>query len=188
VLHFAFPAGIVTFLFGLGLYVYTFNSIVNEGRTIDVLKEDVASFQKYAGIDYGIYTPDQFVYEVAILFSQTVLTAFSVLAGLGLVLFVEPPFRWFVGGDKYSGDKRPLLLVLIMLGLFASDDGAAALASVLELLPLEPIDYAIVIGATLVWAVVQRYVWRARLFERFLHLEAMVDLSPDWLMEELRKE
>lgn len=187
VLHFAFPAGIVTFLFGLGLYVYTFNSIVNGGRTIDVLKADVVSFQKYAGIDYEIYTEDQFVYEVAILFSQTVLTAFSVLSGLGLVLFVEPPFRWFVGGDKYSGDKRPLLLVVAMLGLFVWMIVVPRWRQFWELLPLEPIDYAIVIGATLVWAVVQRYVWRARLFERFLHLEAMVDLSPDWLMEELKR-
>jgi hypothetical protein len=37
------------------------------------------------------------------------------------------------------------------------------------------------------WVLVVRYVWRARLFERFLHLEAMVDLSDDWLLEELKK-
>jgi cation-transporting ATPase E len=186
VLHFAFPAGIVTFLFALFLYVFTFNSIVNEGRKIDVLKEDVASFQKYAGIDYGIYTEDQFVYEVAVLFSQSVLTAFSILVGLGLVLFVEPPYRWFVGGDKYSGDKRPMLLCFVMLALFVGVMAVPRWRQFWELLPLEPIDYGIVITATVVWAFVLRYVWRARLFERFLHLEAMVDLSEDWLLDEMK--
>ncbi len=187
VLHFAFPAGIVTFLFGLGLYVYAFHAIVNDGRTVDVLREDVESFQKYAGIDYEIYTEDQFVYEVAVLFSQSVLTVFSVLSGLGLILFVEPPFRWFVGGDKYSGDRRVLVLVAAMLGLFVWVMAVPRWRRFWELLPLEAFDYALVIGVVVVWAVVQRYVWRARLFERFLHLEAMVDLSDDWLMQELKK-
>jgi cation-transporting ATPase E len=187
VLHFAFPAGIVTFLFGLFLYVFTFNAIVNQGRKIDVLESDVASFQKYAGIDYAIYTQDQFVYEAAILFSQSVLTTFTILSGLGLVLFVEPPYRWFVGGDKYSGDKRPLLLCLIMLALFVCVMAVPPWRQFWELLPLEAVDYALVIGTTIVWAFVLRYVWRARLFERFLHLEAIVDLSEDWMLEELKQ-
>jgi cation-transporting ATPase E len=111
---------------------------------------------------------------------------FSVLSGLGLVLFVEPPFRWFVGGDKYSGDRRVLALVVALLGVFMWMMAVPSLRRFWELLPLEAFDYALVIGAVLVWIVVQRYVWRARLFERFLHLEAMVDLSDDWLMEELK--
>jgi cation-transporting ATPase E len=160
VVHFAFPAGIVTFLFGLFLYVFTFNSIVNQGRKIDVLESDVASFQKYAGIDYAIYTQDQFVYEVAVLFSQTVLTTFSILSGLGLVLFVEPPYRWLVGGDKYSGDKRPLLLCLLMLALFVWVMAVPRFRQFWELLELEAVDYALIIGTTVVWAFVLRYVWR----------------------------
>jgi cation-transporting P-type ATPase E len=187
VLHFAFPAGIVTFLFGLFLYVFTFNAIVNQGRKIDVLESDVSSFQKYAGIDYAIYTQDQFVYEAAILFSQTVLTTFSILTGLVLVLFVEPPYRWLVGGDKYSGDKRPLLLCLIMLALFVLVMAVPRFRQFWELLPLEALDYALIIGMTALWGIVLRYVWRARLFERFLHLEAMVDLSEDWMLEELKQ-
>ena len=123
----------------------------------------------------------------AVLFSQTVLTTFSILSGLGLVLFVEPPFRWFVGGDRYSGDKRPLLLCLIMLALFVSVMAVPPWRQFWELLPLEAVDYALIIGTTIVWAFVLRYVWRARLFERFLHLEAMVDLSEDWLLEELKQ-
>jgi hypothetical protein len=110
-----------------------------------------------------------------------------VLVGLGLVLFVEPPFRWMVGGDKYSGDRRVLVLVLIMLGLFVWVMAFPRWRQFWELLPLELVDYALIMGTMLVWIVTQRYVWRARLFERFLHLEAMVDLSDDWLVAEIKQ-
>jgi len=175
VLHFAFPAGIVTFLFAFLLYVYVFNSIVNEGRTIPVLREDVASFQVYAGIDYEIYTPDQFRYEVAVLFSQSVLTVFSVLVGLALVMFVEPPLPWLAGGDRYSGDARPTLLALGLGGLFAVIMAYEPLRRLFELLPLEAQDWAVVVGITVAWLLVLRYVWRAQLFARFLHLDWSVD-------------
>ncbi len=188
VLHFTFPAGVVMFLFGLVLYVYSFDSVVNGGRTLDVLQADIASFQTYAGIDYAIYTPDQFRYEVATLFAQSVLTTFSVLAGLVLVLFVEPPYQWFVAGDKYSGDKRPMWLSASMLGIFVLVMAVPGIRQFWELLPLEPRDYALVIGATLLFTVVLRTTWRARLFERALNLEAMVDLSDDWLFEALKRE
>ncbi len=186
VLHFAFPAGLTTFLFGFLLYVFTFNAIVNGGRTVPVLREDIRSFQTYAGIDYAIYTEDQFVYEVATLFSQSVLTVYSVLVGLMLVLFVEPPVQWLVGGDKYSGDRRPAALALALLGVFAVIMAVPSLRRFWELLPLEWIDWVAVIGVVAAWALVLRLVWRARWFERFLHLEAVVDLSDDWMLEQLK--
>jgi len=179
VLHFALPAGILVAIFGLLLYVFTFNAIVNEGRIIGVLEADVGSFQKYAGIDYAIFTEDEFVYEVGNLFAQTVLTTFSVLSGLVLVLFVEPPARWFVGGDRYRGDKRLVVLVLGLLAVYLFIMADPALRRFWELLPLEWIDWAIVAAAVAVWTVVLRYVWRARLIERFLKLEAIVDLADD---------
>jgi cation-transporting ATPase E len=188
VLHFAFPAGITTFLFGFLLYVFTFNSIVHGGRSVAALRSDVAAFQTYAGIDYKIYTQDQFVYEVAVLFSQTVLTVYSVLVGLALVLFVEPPFQWFVGGDRYSGDKRPTVLAGGILILLIISLSVPRFRRFWELLPLAWTDYVLIAGAVVAWMLVVRYVWRARLFERFLHLEALVDLSDDWLLEELKKQ
>jgi len=183
VLHFAFPAGIVTFLFAFALYVYTFNSIVNEGRTIGVLREDIATFQVYAGIDYEIYTPDQFRYEVAVLFSQSVLTVFSVLAGLVLVMFVEPPLRWLTGGDRYSGDVRPTLLALGLGLVFAAIMAVPSLRRLFELLPLEARDYGVVGAALVAWLLALRYTWRARLLPRFLHLEWVLGSAEDRLGE-----
>jgi cation-transporting ATPase E len=179
VIHFAFPAGLTIFFFGFLLYTYTFHGIVNEDRTLSVLQEDVASFQRYAGIDYEIYTQDEFVYEVAVLYSQSVLTVFSVLSGLLLILFVEPPVWWFVGGDKYSGDWRPTILAGGMLVMFIVFLAIPSVRQFWQLLPLEWFDWGVVIVTTIVWAVVLRTIWRANLFERFLHLEFVNNLLAD---------
>lgn len=187
VLHFAFPAGAISFLIGFLLYIFAFNSVVHGHRTLDIVRSDVASFQQYSGIDYEIYTKDQFVFESATLFAQSVLTIYSVLVGLGFVLFVEPPYGWFIGGDRYSGDKRPLILSAVMLSLMGLIMVVPPLRHFWELLPLAPMDYGLIVGAVALWMVVVRYVWRSQLFERFLHLEGLIDLSGDWALEELKK-
>jgi cation-transporting ATPase E len=105
------------------------------------------------------------------------LTIFSALAGLALVLFVEPPSRWFVGGDRYSGDKRPTLLALGMLIVLILVLSIPQGREFFELLPLEWQDYAAIVGMLLVWMLLLRYVWRARLFERFLDIEDVVDFD-----------
>ncbi len=188
VLHFGFTAGITSFLFGFFLYVYTFNAVVHGHRTLEVLRSDIATFQTYARIDYEIYTKDQFVYEVASLFARTVLTVYSVLVGLAFVLFVEPPFGWFVGGDRYSGDKRPLILSGVMLSLLGLVLAVPSFRQFWELLQLEPFDYALILGAVAAWMVVVRYAWREQWFERFLHLDAVVDLSNDWVLDDLKQQ
>ncbi|MCD4686704.1 MAG: hypothetical protein K8S97_12280, partial [Anaerolineae bacterium] len=167
------------------LYAYTFDDIVNHNRTLNVMSQDVATFQTYAGIDYEIFTVDAFRYEVATLHAQTVLTMFSALAGLLLVLFVEPPVHWFVGGDKFSGDFRPTLLAFVLFLVLCAVMAIPPLRQFWELLPLEWVDYAFIGVAVLMWILTLRYVWRERLFERFLKLEAMVGIDEEWLVEEL---
>jgi hypothetical protein len=46
-----------------------------------------------------------------------------------------------------------------------------------ELLPLELFDYALIVGAVMVWMAVVRFAWRAHWFERFLHLDVLVDVT-----------
>jgi magnesium-transporting ATPase (P-type) len=49
-------------------------------------------------------------------YAQSVITLFSLMAGLMLGLFVSPQFRFLAGGRPFVGDKRFLWLVI---GLFA---------------------------------------------------------------------
>ncbi|MEJ2266859.1 MAG: hypothetical protein P8X95_25725, partial [Anaerolineales bacterium] len=68
--------------------------------------------------------------------ARTGLTTITVLCGLLLIPFVEPPTAWWVGGDEFSGDWRPTLLAAGMLGGFALVMALPVLRSFFELVPL----------------------------------------------------
>ncbi len=90
-----------------------------------------------------------------------------------LVVFVEPPTAFFVGGDIYSGDKRPTLLVI---GLFIVSFAVVVIEPIrtfFEILVLPPFVYLIIGVAVFLWAFVLRLAWRGRWFERFLRLESV---------------
>src|SRR4029434_7491380 len=57
-------------------------------------------------------------YAGTIALAQTALVTFLVMFGLTLVLFAEPPTRFWVGGDVYNGDKRHLILVAVLFVAF----------------------------------------------------------------------
>ncbi len=104
--------------------------------------------------------------------ARTALTTASVLCGLLLIPFVEPPSEAWVGGDALSGDWRPSLLALGMLGLYLLIMAVPPLRAFFELTPL-PALYWLLIGAAVgIWALALRFIWRAFLFERLLAQEA----------------
>ena len=100
--------------------------------------------------------------------AQTVLTYFLAVCGLLLVIFIEPPSRFWAGGDKFSGDRRPTWLTIVLLvGLLA----IAFVPGLSELFDLRPItlpDMAVVGLAAVVWMFLVRWAWNHRLLERFL--------------------
>ncbi|MEJ2707621.1 MAG: hypothetical protein P8074_08410, partial [Anaerolineales bacterium] len=100
--------------------------------------------------------------------AQTALTTTTVLCGLALVPFVEPPTRFWEGGDRLSGDWRPSLLALALLGLFAIILATPPLRNFFELNLLAVEDYARIVLLVLVWAILVRWVWRKQLLERLL--------------------
>jgi cation-transporting ATPase E len=100
--------------------------------------------------------------------ARTVLTSVTVLCGVLLIPFVEPPTPAWVGGDELSGDWRPSILALGMLGLFALTMAVAPLRHFFELVPLRLVDYIVLCSIAVAWALVLRLIWRARFFERLL--------------------
>jgi cation-transporting ATPase E len=96
------------------------------------------------------------------------LTTVTVLCGLVLIPFVEPPTPGWIGGDVLSGDWRPTLLALGMLGLYVVVVAVPPLRAFFELTLLAWCDYLLIGMAVVIWAVVLRYIWRVRLVERWL--------------------
>ena len=98
--------------------------------------------------------------------TQTALTIVSVVCGLLLLVFVEPPTVAWTGGDVLSGDRRPTLAVLLVA--FAAILAVPPPRESFELAALAPTDYAVLGLATGVWALLVRRVWRAHLLDRLL--------------------
>jgi cation-transporting ATPase E len=175
VTHFVFPAAISTFLFGLIIYTTAFGLAYRdaEARSFTVTQEEIDRFRISAGIDYEITAPEDYASELATLVAQSALTTFTLLAGLVLVVFVEPPTEFFVGGDIYSGDKRPTLLVVGLLLASLAVMIIEPIRTFFEVLVLPPFAYLIIGVAVVLWAFVLRQTWRLHWFERFLRLESV---------------
>ncbi|MEJ2737032.1 MAG: HAD-IC family P-type ATPase [Anaerolineae bacterium] len=103
--------------------------------------------------------------------ARTALTTVTVLCGLVLIPFVEPPTEAWAGGDVLSGDWRPTLLALGMLALYVVITAVPPLRAFFELTPLRAGDYLLIAAGVAIWALLLRLIWRARAVERLLALE-----------------
>jgi cation-transporting ATPase E len=103
--------------------------------------------------------------------ARTALTTVTILCGLVLIPFVEPPTEAWVGGDVLSGDWRPTLLATGMLGLYGVVVAVPPLRAFFELALLSPWDYLLLGAVVVVWALLLRFIWRTRLLERLLALD-----------------
>jgi cation-transporting ATPase E len=173
VLHFVFPAAFSILVFGLLVYALTFVLVSEEIRSIPITPAEIAEFKTAAGIDYEINleTQEEIAFEAANIIAQSAVTVFTMLAGILLIVFVEPPTPFFVGGDALSPDKRPTILAGVMLLAFITIVSTDSLRDFFELINFGLLDYLIIGAVTIVWAAVLRYVWRKRLLERFLRLD-----------------
>ena len=104
--------------------------------------------------------------------ARSALTAATVLCGLVLIPFVEPPAKWWVAGDDLSGDWRPTLMAVALLVLFAIIVAVPPLRAFFELAPLRVLDYALIGAGVAAWALLLRLAWRTRLFERLVGYDA----------------
>lgn len=169
--HFVLPAVITITLAGIFVYFVAFYLGVNELVDFNVTPEAIESFEEYVGIDYNITGAEAYIQEVAHLTAQTALTVFTTWASLILVLFVEPPTQFFVGGDSFSGDKRPTLLAIALFIGFSAIFIIEPVRSFFELIALPWWAFGLLALVTLIWMLVLRIAWRQRWLERFLGVE-----------------
>ena len=99
---------------------------------------------------------------------QRIVRGMKDVVRLLLIPFVEPPTEWWVAGDLMSGDWRPTLLAIGLLGLYAVVMAVPPLRDFFELALLRGWDYLALAAIAVAWALVQRILWRTQLFERLL--------------------
>jgi cation-transporting P-type ATPase E len=100
--------------------------------------------------------------------AQTVVISFLAVCGLLLVMFVEPPSRFWAGRDEPSGDRRPTWLAMVLLLGLLAIAFVPSLSGIFDLRPVKPLDAAVIAAAAAVWVFLLRWAWRRHLLERFL--------------------
>jgi cation-transporting ATPase E len=103
--------------------------------------------------------------------SREALTHVLVLGGLVLVLFAAPPGPWFAVVEDMDGDRRPAYLALAMVPIYAIILMVPALREFFGLRGKPNIDFGIIVLVVLVWMYVLRWVWEAKIFDRFFGYE-----------------
>jgi cation-transporting P-type ATPase E len=140
-MHFILPAGLLISLFGLGVFLFHYIPNFQSTRNPDIAAMGVP---------------------------QTATTAFTILCGLMLIIYVEPPVKSLAGGDRLSGDWRPTVLASFSMTIYLAVLLTPSLRRFFELAPLSWWDYALIGGSAAVWAFLLRWIWRRRILERFL--------------------
>jgi len=89
-----------------------------------------------------------------------------IVLGLLLVMFAQPPGRFWVGGDTYSGDLRPTILAIISFVLYNLVILIPLAQELMKVQHLRGIqDYALIAAAATIWVLLLRGIWRFRLVQ-----------------------
>jgi cation-transporting ATPase E len=153
---FSVPAGLAVTLVGLLLFVGyilpVFDLVADGSVTIDEVNAALKNTLPWA---------------------QTLLTYFLTVCGLLLVMFVEPPSRFWAGSDEPSSDRRPAWLTIVLLIVVLLIAFVPALSELFDLRPIEPLDMAVVGVAAAVWVFLVRWAWNRHWLERFLGINSV---------------
>jgi len=121
---------------------------------------------------FRVTSDDVFYTQIATM--QAVITM-----GLLLVIFVQPPTKFWVGGAELSGTWWPTIMAVFLWFLFQIVAAVPAMQDLLKISTLNGVlDYLVVLGFAFVWALVLRTIWRRSLFGRGVGIMARW-LAPD---------
>lgn len=99
--------------------------------------------------------------------SREALTHVLVLGGLLLVLFASPPGPWFAVVEEMDGDRRPAYLALAMVPIYALILNVPALSEFFGMRGVTGVDFGVIVLVVLAWMYLLRWVWAAKVFDRF---------------------
>jgi cation-transporting P-type ATPase E len=173
--RFVIPAALITAGFGTAIYAYLYTLIENgvgSGRTPAQI---TAQFESYTGL---AYTDADFAAASATVGAQTGLSTFVTFASFILLLFLAPPSRFFAAWTRPSGDRRPAVLVAVLIAAFVAVLFVPALWTYFGLTgPAFPVFRAVVIALVL-WFAALTAAFRFRLLDRILGLEPSASTQP----------
>jgi cation-transporting ATPase E len=167
-LRFVIPAAILTMLFGVALYTFYYTRVLEKMDTYQIPLQVIQHFEEFTGLTYAV--DEKFRPAAASIVAQTVLSIFISVTAFLLILFLEPPVRFFTGWTHQSPDKRPALLALGLFLAFVVVILTPDLAYYFALFPVGR-GVAIILGIVIfLWVLALRTIWRTHLFASFFTL------------------
>jgi cation-transporting ATPase E len=167
--RFVVPAGLATAGGGVAVYAYLYRHVA-EGLANPVTRPGfVREFERYTTLRYGVDAG--FSEAAATVGAQTGLSTFVSLASILLILFLEPPSRLFASWTAPSPDRRPVILVAVLLAVLVGVLFTPALSDYFGLTGAAPPVYTAVLPMLLLWFVVLSAAYRLRLLDRVLGLQ-----------------
>jgi len=169
--RFAIPVAILTMLLGVALYIDDYHRAKNApAETADqaIPSAFITAYSEYTGVS----TDDPaFADAFGTIAAQGALSIFVSHTAFLLLLFLEPPMRFFTGWRKeVSADKRPAILAAVLLVVFQIFYFVPSIGTYFGLLEKPTNIYLYILGFVVVWFFLIRTVWRQHLLERFLGL------------------
>ncbi len=163
--RFVVPAIVVTAAGGVAVYATLYTrlvEVVGSGRTP---AEVVAQFESYTGVSSGDVG---FAEAAATIGAQTGLSTFVSYAAFLLILFLRPPSRLLASWTRPDGDRRPAVLVVVLVVAFTGLLFVPAATDYFGLTHAAHPVFNTVLPALVVWFVLLSAAYRFRVLERAL--------------------
>ncbi len=165
--HFVVPAAITVTMAALTVYLIFHTG--NDPETLTAMRD--------GGIIVLTNSQNAALSEVNQ--ARDAITVTTVLCGLILLIFVEPPRRWWVAGDEFAGDWRPTILAGLMFLALIVILFTEFLRDFFGMGKLSLEDLAVIGAVVIVWTFVVRAAWRYRLLDRLLGINLSRDVLPE---------
>jgi cation-transporting P-type ATPase E len=165
--RFVIPAAVITAGFGTAVYAYLYTTVtdfLSSGRTPARV---ISDFESYTGLTYN---DDDFTEASATIGAQTGLSTFVCLASFLLILFLAPPTRFFAAWTRPTGDRRPTVLVIVLVAVFGAVLFVPTLSNYFGLTGPAPAVFDTVLPALALWFAALTAAYRLRVLDRVLGL------------------
>src|SRR4051812_16558768 len=163
--RFVVPAAVITAAAGVAVYAYHYTTLL-QGFSDSVVPDFVVTdFERYTGLpsdDVG------FAEAAATVGAQTALSTFVSYAAFLLILFLKPPHRFFASWTRPDGDRRPAVLVVVLVVVFSGLLFVPWFTDYFGLTQAADPVFRTVLPALVLWFALLSWAYRANLLERAL--------------------
>ena len=166
--RFVLPAAVLTAGFGTAVYALLYERITQGLSTGRTPGEVISAFESYTGLTYG--TDTDFTEAAATIGAQTGLSTFVSLASFVLILLLAPPTRFFAAWTRPTDDRRPAVLVAVLVAAFAAVLFVPAVSDYFGLTGTATPVFLAVLPALVPWFAALSAAYRLRLLDRVLGL------------------